>query len=396
MKDNVLKIEYVPIDDLKEYENNAKLHPQEQIEQIKKSINQFGMNDPIAVWKDNIIIEGHGRLIACKQLGFKELPIIRLDGLTDDERKAYTLVHNKLTMNTDFNIDILNEELANIEINLDDFGFDIELDDIDINAGDDVIEDDVPADVEPQAQYGDIYLLGEHRLMCGDSTNNDDVNTLLDDNKINCVFTDPPYGMNLDTDYTKMDNNSNIEFKQRKKIVGGKSYAQGIVDNFEPQMINEIININAQETFIWGANYFAELIPYKNDGSWFVWDKRDDNEQFDKMFGSQFELCWSKNKHKQEIARVRWCGVFGTETEFDKKRYHPTQKPIKLVTWFLNKFSKENENICDLFGGSGSTLIACEQLNRKCYMMELDPHYVDVIIARWENFTGKKAVKLNG
>lgn len=174
MKDNVLKIEYVPIDDLKEYENNAKLHPQEQIEQIKKSINQFGMNDPIAVWKDNIIIEGHGRLIACKQLGFKELPIIRLDGLTDDERKAYTLVHNKLTMNTDFDIDILNEELANIEINLDDFGFDIELDDIDINAGD---EKDLSNDVnevyqiiiecENELQQEQLfYELTERKLKC--------------------------------------------------------------------------------------------------------------------------------------------------------------------------------------------------------------------------------------
>lgn len=174
MKDNVLKIEYVPIDDLKEYENNAKLHPQEQIEQIKKSIKQFGMNDPIAVWKDNIIIEGHGRLIACKQLGFKELPIIRLDGLTDDERKAYTLVHNKLTMNTDFDIDKLNVELQNIDLNLDDFGFDIELDDIDINADDEKdLSDDVGEvyqviiECENELQQEQLfYELSERKLKC--------------------------------------------------------------------------------------------------------------------------------------------------------------------------------------------------------------------------------------
>ena len=170
------------------------------------------------------------------------------------------------------------------------------------------------------------------------------------------------------------------------------------MDDFKPQMIDAILNINAKETFIWGTNYFAELIPNRNDGSWVVWDKRSNNNDdidadysSDKMYGSCFELCWSKNKHKQDIARIKWAGVFGTEQEFDHKRYHPTQKPIKLVTWFLNRYSKENENICDLFGGSGSTLIACEQLNRKCYMMELDPHYVDVIIERWENFTGQKA-----
>ena len=136
-------------------------------------------------------------------------------------------------------------------------------------------------------------------------------------------------------------------------------------------------------------------MPNKNDGSWIVWDKRDDNEQFDKMYGSSFELCWSKNKHKRDIARVRWCGVFGTEKEFDKKRHHPTQKPTALVQWFLDRYSKDNQSIVDLFGGSGSTLIACEQLNRKCYTMELDEHYCDVIIQRWENLTGKKAELIN-
>ena len=171
---------------------------------------------------------------------------------------------------------------------------------------------------------------------------------------------------------------------------------------FKPQMIDAVLNMNAKETFVWGANYFAELIPNRNYGSWVVWDKRSSNNDdidadysSDKMYGSCFELCWSKNKHKQDIARIKWAGVFGKEQEFDHKRYHPTQKPIKLVTWFLDRYSKKNENICDLFGGSGSTLIACEQLNRKCYMMELDPHYVDVIIERWENFTGQKAKLLN-
>ena len=136
MKDNRLIIEYMPIENLKPYENNAKIHTVEQIEQIKASITEFGMNDPIAIWKDNIIIEGHGRLIACKELGFKELPVIRLDNLTDDERKAYTLVHNKLTMNTDFDIDLLNEELEAIEIDMTEFGFE------DLSGFDDFGEDE--------------------------------------------------------------------------------------------------------------------------------------------------------------------------------------------------------------------------------------------------------------
>ena len=192
MKNNELKIEYIPIDELKEYENNAKLHPQEQIEQIKNSIKEFGMNDPIGIWKDNIIIEGHGRLMACKELGMTEVPIIRLDNLTDEQRKAYTLVHNQTTMNTGFDIDILNEELANIDLDMSEFGFDIELDDIEEQ---EIVEDEVPeVDEEPKAQYGDIYQLGNHRLMCGDSTSEEDVTKLMNGVKADMVFTDPPYG----------------------------------------------------------------------------------------------------------------------------------------------------------------------------------------------------------
>lgn len=161
-----LKVEYIPINELKEYENNAKIHTEEQVEQIKKSIQEFGMNDPIGIWRDNIIIEGHGRLMACKELGFNEVPVIRLDNLTDDQRKAYTLIHNQTTMNTGFDLDILNEELQSIELDMSDFGFDdIELDDIEEEQ--EIVEDEVPeVPEEPKAKLGDIYQLGSHRLMC--------------------------------------------------------------------------------------------------------------------------------------------------------------------------------------------------------------------------------------
>ena len=154
-----LKIEYVDINSIKPYEKNAKLHPEEQIEQIKKSIEQFGMDDPIAIWKDEIV-EGHGRLIACKELGYTEVPIIRLDHLTDEERKAYTLAHNKLTMNSDFDLDILNEELGNFEtIDMSDFGFDLELG---LDEETEIVEDEVPeVPEEPKAKLGDIYQLGK-------------------------------------------------------------------------------------------------------------------------------------------------------------------------------------------------------------------------------------------
>lgn len=191
-----LKIEYIDINSIKPYKNNAKQHPKEQIEQIKKSIEQFGMDDPIGIWKDEIV-EGHGRLIACKELGYKEVPIIRLDHLTNEERKAYTLAHNKLTMNSDFDLDILQEELQSIEnIDMEDFGFDI---DLGIDEEQEIIEDEVP-DVpeEPKAKLGDIYQLGNHRLMCGDSTKEEDVNKLVGEQKMDLLITDPPYNV----DYT--------------------------------------------------------------------------------------------------------------------------------------------------------------------------------------------------
>ena len=401
--ENKLKVEYVDIDTIKPYKKNAKLHPKEQIEQIKKSIENFGMNDPIGIW-NNEIVEGHGRILACKELGYKQIPVIKLDHLTDEERKSYIIAHNKLTMNSDFDIDILRTELENLK----ELDFDLELTGFNVDELDDIlgkneeeveiVEDDFKVEVpeEPKAKLGDIYQLGNHRLMCGDSTSITDIDKLLNDNKIDMIFTDPPYGMNLDTDF------SGMKSKIFKGGNGGNEYDAGIVDDFSPEMINTIMALDIKETFLWGADYFAELLPNKNDGSWVVWDKRangndDIAEDYssDKMYGSCFELCWSRTKHKRDIARVKWAGMFGMEKQDNKKRLHPTQKPLELCNWFITRYSEDNSNILDLFGGSGSTLIACEQLNRNCYMMELDPKYVDVIIERWENFTGKKAVKLN-
>ena len=213
--ENKLKVEYVDIDTIKPYKNNAKLHPKEQIEQIKKSIEQFGMDDPIGIWKDEIV-EGHGRLIACKQLGYKEVPIIRLDHLTDEERKAYTLAHNKLTMNSDFDIDILNDELMNAfdTIDMSDFGFDL---DFDIDEEQEIIEDEVPeVPEEPKAKLGDIYQLGRHFLMCGDSTSEEDVAKLMNGVKADMVFTDPPYGVSY-TGGMKIENGK-IESNGKKQI----------------------------------------------------------------------------------------------------------------------------------------------------------------------------------
>ena len=253
-------------------------------------------------------------------------------------------------------------------------------------------EDEAPeVDTVIHSKLGEVYYLGKHAVMCGDSTNSNHIAKLMGSTKTDAVFTDPPYGMKLDTDYSKMNGaECNNEFRKSKGVSDGKEYKKVIGDNedFNPALIKTVFNNfgYCKEIFLWGADYFAEHLEKKNEGSWVVWDKRDDNPSFDKMFGSMFELCWSKNKHKREIARVRWCGVFGTETEFDRKRYHPTQKPTKLVRWFIERYTQENNIVVDLYGGSGSTLIGCEQTGRIARVMELDPAYVDVIRKRYTKY----------
>lgn len=380
------------LSEIKPYKKNAKKHDETQIKNVMQSIKEFGVVQPIVVDRNNTIIIGHCRYEAMKRLGYDELQEdwVKVVDLPEEEAEKLRLLDNKLN-ESDWDKNLLEEFVPNLdfsEYDLD-WGFNLEM-------GTDITEDEPPQvdeEHEPILKIGDIYQLGEHRLMCGDSTDKATVELLMDGKKADMVFTDPPYGMNLDTDYSGMKNN--LDFAKSKNFTGGKKYEQGKVDDFNPQMIDAVLSIDAKEMFLWGADYFAEFLPCKNDGSWIVWDKRangnDDIEEdysSDKMYGSCFELCWSKNRHKRDIARVKWAGVFGTEQEFDHKRYHPTQKPIKLVEWFLKRYSKDGHIVIDLFGGSGSTLIACEQLNRTCYMMELDPKYCDVILKRYINLKG--------
>lgn len=191
-----LQVEYVPIGDIFPYENNAKIHTDEQIDEIANSIQEFGMIDPIGVWKNNEIIEGHGRLMACQKLGIKQVPIIHLDDLSDEQRKAYALAHNKLTMNTDFDFSILNAELASLDnIDMSLFGFDL---DIDAEEPKPIIEEEFTEDVPSRSSYGQVWVLGNHRLMCGDSTKQEDVEKLMGDDRADLFLTDPPYNVDYE------------------------------------------------------------------------------------------------------------------------------------------------------------------------------------------------------
>lgn len=398
-----MEIVYKKIDDLIPYINNSRTHSEEQINQIVASINEFGFTNPLLIDEKDNIIAGHGRLLASKKLKIDEVPCIVLSGLTEAQKKAYIIADNKMALNAGWDDELLKIELENLkelDFDLELTGFNIdELDDIfQVEEEQEIVEDDfdIEPPEEPKAKLGDIYQLGNHRLMCGDSIKIEDVEKLMDGNKADMVLSDPPYGMFLDTDFS--DIKGSMKSIGRKNHTSGNKYEKVIGDNedFKPDLIMTFFdNFNyCKEMFLFGGDYFAELLPNKNDGSWLVWDKRKESQA--NAIGSEFELIWSKNKHKRRMLRHDWFGFLSSENQQDaRNRVHPTQKPITLLVDIINQWGDNCNNIIDLYGGSGSTLIACEQLNRNCYMMELDPKYIDVIIKRWEEFTGKKAIKLN-
>lgn len=391
--ENRLNVEYIPVGKLKPYDKNTRKHAEYDVSQIAKSIEQYGFNDPIGIWgKDNIIVEGHGRLLAAKKLGMKEVPCIRLDDLTDEQRREYAIMHNKTAELSTWDFDLLAAEIPELDFS----GFDI---DWGLPADEEKTEitEDEPPEVdeehEPITKLGDIWQLGRHRLMCGDSTDKATVKRLMDGAKADMVLSDPPYGMCLDTDFSGA-----VGSLGRKGGTRGNKYDKVIGDNedFKPELVSTFFeNFGyCKEVFLFGADYFAELLPNKNDGSWLVWDKRKESQA--DAIGSEFELIWSKNKHKRRVLRHDWFGFLSSQDSKDaRNRVHPTQKPVSLLVDIINQWGTDCKNIVDLYGGSGSTLIACEQLNRTCYMMELDPKYCDVILKRYENLTGQKAVKIS-
>lgn len=388
-----MKIINRKIDEIIPYKNNPR-NNDEAVDYVAKSIEEFGFKVPIILDKNNIIVTGHTRLKAAKKLGLKEVPTIMADDLTDEQIKAFRLADNKVSEYATWNDDLLNIELQDLDIDMTDFGFDI---DLGLDEEQEIIEDEVPeVPEEPKAKLGDIYQLGSHRLMCGDSTKEEDVTKLMNGVKADMVLSDPPYGMFLDTDFS--DIKGSMKSIGRKNHTSGNKYEKVIGDNedFKPELITTFFNnINScKEVFLFGADYFAEILPNKNDGSWLVWDKRKESQA--DAIGSEFELIWSKNKHKRRVLRHDWFGFLSSQNTYDAQhRVHPTQKPISLLVDIINQWGNDCNNIVDLFGGSGSTLIACEQLNRKCYMMELDEHYISVIIERYINFTGNDVYRIN-
>lgn len=411
MQERDLQIKNIKIEKIKPYENNAKIHTEKQINQIMESIKDFGFNDPLGVDEHGVIIEGHGRYEAAKRLGMQTVPVVIIKGLTEQQKIAYALVHNKLTMDTDFDLEILSEELKKIDT--DDFDFSVFDFDVDYNINIDVDEnenknaDEIPAidEKEPSTKMGDIFQLGNHKLMCGDSTDRKQVEKLMNGEKADMVFTDPPYNVaigkknrflnsiqrcgrcleDIIEDQGKTDEEIGEELWKPAFInmrdaskdccsiyvtmpQGGSHMMMMMMMSAAWQVKHELIWVKSQPTFSMGRLDYD----YQHEPICYGW-KKSHNFYGE---GDFTKSIWQFDKPKQS-------------------KLHPTMKPVELIENALKNSSKKNDLIIDFFGGSGSTLIACEKLNRKCFMMELSPKYCDVIIKRWEDYTGKKAIKIN-
>jgi DNA modification methylase len=381
------QIEHVATEKLVPYARNSRTHSDEQVQQIMGSIKEFGFTNPVLIDADGVIIAGHGRTMAAQRLGMKEVPCLRLSHLTDAQKRAYVIADNKLALNAGWDDEALANELRGLR----DEDFDLSLtgfDDDELSAllADAVAEgltdeDAVPeAPEQPVTTEGDVWLLGRHRLMCGDSTSIDAVEKLLDGRKADMVFTDPPYGV---------DYQSNMRTKSEKFDVLKND------DTFlDIAPIIEAVSLGW--VFVWTSwkvlpRWLDQMEAFGYPTNQVIWFKGGGGiGDLKKTFSSDYEtaLVWNRGA---ELTGKRIGSVWKVGKDGAASYVHPTQKPVELGVEAIDKTTHSGASVLDLFGGSGSTLIACEKTARDCRMMELDPKYCDVIIKRWQDFTGQKA-----
>lgn len=396
--------ENYPVDKLIPYARNSRTHNDEQVEQIVASIKEFGFTNPILIGADDVIIAGHGRLLAAQRMGLKEVPVVRLPHLTETQRRALVIADNKIALNAGWDEEMLAiemKELKDFDFDLDILGFsEEELKELaafgEPEAEAQSEEDEVPeAPEEPITKYGDIWVMGEHRLICGDSTLYDDVKKLMQDETASMVFTDPPYNVNYGA--TMKDS-----LRYHAGTLGGRKIMNdNLGDGFAQFLTDSLSNLMM---FNNGAAYVcmssSELHTLYNafiaaGGKWstfIIWAKNtftlgraDYQRQYEPILYG-----WGADK------KHYWCGDRDQSDVWEynkpvKNDLHPTMKPVELVERALNNSSKTGEIVLDGFGGSGSTLIAAEKTGRKARLVELDPKFCDVIVKRWEEYTGKKA-----
>lgn len=427
-----LKVETVSIDELNQNQLNSKLHPAEQIDQIAASIEQFGNCDPIGVWTNDdgelVIVEGHGRYAALRKLGITDVPIIRLDHLTDEQRRAYGLVHNKLTMNSDFDVELLANELDMVvDIDMSQFDFDVTKDFEELPKTYRVEEDDVPDDAPSLVSLGDVWQLGRHRLMCGDSTDPESVARLMGGMHAKILFTSPPYA-----DLRDYNGGKELHELSLAKFIGA----------YRPHVDYQCVNLGIKICNYEIVQYWDEYIAKAKEAgyklmAWNVWDKTmagsigqqraffptrhewvfvfgteflRTNETWDKKAASIRDSSRKRTPRRDRDGRTnRFTSVGDASRPFKRmesvvsicsetgsiRSKHPAVFPVTLPSEYIKAMTDEHDLVVDPFGGSGTTMIAAEQLGRTAYLMELDPSYCDVIIERWQNLTGDKAVKVS-
>lgn len=374
----------VKITEIKSNPNNPRLIKDDKFKKLVQSIKDFPeMLDirPIVVNADMVILGGNMRYKACKEAGLKSIPII-VSNLSEDKQKEFLIKDN--TSGGEWDWDILANEW-DVE-QLESWGLDIpnfEPDQV-LEAEEDDFDATPPE--EPITVLGDLYEIGEHRLLCGDSTDVDSVLKLIDKNKKFSIYTDPPYGINLDGDNSNRGSNTSL----MKGGLNLKSFKDDTIQ-YAVDAFNITREFNPLKEVWWGANYYCHHLPQTNN--WLVWDKRVEEKM--RNTNSDCELAWVKDGHNSvRIFRHLWNGLIKA-SERGEKRVHPTQKPIELASYCFNDYEMGNI-ILDLFGGSGATMVACHQTKRNCLMMEFEPHYCDVIVKRMIKLNNTLTVKRNG
>lgn len=376
-----MQINEIEVSKLIPYAKNSRTHDDAQVAQIAASIKEFGWTNPILVDGDKGVIAGHGRLLAARKLGYNKVPVIELKHMTEAQKRAYVIADNKLALNAGWDNNFLAlelQDLKNQDFDLTLLGFDDK--ELDALLAPEIVEgltdkDEVPdTPIEPKTKLGDIYILGNHRLMCGDSTSITDIEKLMNGNSVDMVYTDRPYNVAFNGRSGKHD------------VIKNDNLADHEFENFIQEVCSVIQTINPKAYYIWcNWKFYSTLQTKLKFKTCIVWAKNVFG--MGKGYRHQHEFClfngevddWVKNESDL------W------EVKKDHNYVHPTQKPVALsVRAFGNHIKLLN--VLDMFGGSGSTLIGAEQTGRKAYVMELDPKYCDVIVKRWEDFTGKKAV----
>lgn len=389
-----VKIKAVPVAELKEYTNNPRKN-KKAIDAVAASIYNFGFKNPIIIDKDGVIIAGHTRKAAAEQLGLEEVPCVVADDLTPEQAAAFRLADNKTAELSEWDDDKLIAEikaLENFSIDLSDFGFDLsEFEERQEVVEDEYDEEEEAEEIEPRAKAGEVWKLGRHRLMCGDSTNKEDVLKLLDGAKADMVFTDPPYGVN-------------IEGGKNNNTIAGDLTQTAIPFSFE--ICTEIATKEKARLYFCGGEnnislYFKLFERYlRQMPKLLVWVK--ENQVLSHAgYHKQFELIFYG--YKQGGGKV-WCSsremqdasdVWNISRDASKTYVHPTQKPVELPARAIRNSSNKGDIVFEPFSGSGSTMLACEQLDRVCYAMEISPTYCEATMRRWERLTGQTAERIS-